>query len=186
VTQPVGRENTLVETVDEDGAPLGACTVAEAHTGSGTRHRAFSVLLRDSRGRVLLQQRAAVKTRFPGAWANTCCGHPAPGEDVTVAAARRLSEEMGLRGIPLTEVGTFAYRAVDPATDRVEHEFDHVLVGETDTEPTPDPDEVATWAWVGPDDLPDLPLQLAGAPAQYAPWLAAVVRLACENWSPAR
>lgn len=174
----------MVETVDEAGAPLGACTVAEAHTGPGIRHRAFSVLLRDSRGRVLLQRRATAKTRFPGVWANTCCGHPAPGEDVTLAAARRLIEEMGLRGVRLTEVGTFAYHAADPETRRVEHEFDHVLVGETDTDPTPNPGEVADWCWVGPAALPGLPPQLAGAPARYAPWLPSVMRLACENWSP--
>ena len=49
-------------------------------------HRAFSVLLFDDDGRTLLQQRAAVKSRFPSRWANTCCGHPGPGEPVVEAA----------------------------------------------------------------------------------------------------
>ncbi|MBT8227694.1 MAG: isopentenyl-diphosphate Delta-isomerase [Dactylosporangium sp.] len=182
VTQPTNREHALVVTVDEGGASLGTCTVAEAHAGSGVRHRAFSVLLRDPRGRVLLQRRASVKTRFPGAWANTCCGHPAPEEDLAVSAARRLTEEMGLRGIRLVEAGSFAYQATDPATGRVEHEFDHVLVGRTDTDPIPDPAEVADWCWLAPSSLPDLPPRLAGASARYAPWLAPVLRLACAHW----
>ncbi len=52
----------------------------------------------DAAGRVLLQQRAAVKTRFPLRWANSCCGHPAPGEALAVAANRRLREELGIAG----------------------------------------------------------------------------------------
>jgi len=52
----------------------------------------LSVLLFDQEGQVLIQQRAAVKTRFPLQWANTCCGHPAPGQPVVEAAAIRLRE----------------------------------------------------------------------------------------------
>ena len=63
------------------GRPIGSATVDEAHQAPGQLHRAFSVFLRDADGRVLLQQRAAAKTRFPLRWANTCCGHPAPGEE---------------------------------------------------------------------------------------------------------
>ena len=44
------------------------------------------MFLRDADGRVLLQQRAAVKTRFPLRWANTCCGHPAPGDTALTRA----------------------------------------------------------------------------------------------------
>jgi isopentenyl-diphosphate delta-isomerase len=97
---------------------------------------------------VLLQQRAAVKTRFPMLWANTCCGHPAPGEPVAAAAAVRLAEELGL-ATTLTEVGIFRYQAQDPATGRVEHEWDHVLIGLLDTgAPRPDRAEVADYAWI--------------------------------------
>ncbi len=56
------REHLLVELVDETGTAIGACSVAEAHTAPGRRHRAFSVLLYDRTGRVLLQRRATVKT----------------------------------------------------------------------------------------------------------------------------
>ncbi|MFD0362236.1 isopentenyl-diphosphate Delta-isomerase [Nocardia sp. GCM10030253] len=169
------REALPVELVDEAGRAVGACPVAQAHRAPGLLHRAFSVLLFDEAGRVLLQQRAAVKTRFPMLWANTCCGHPAPGEPVAAAAAVRLAEELGLT-TALTEVGTFRYQAADPATGRVEHEWDHVLIGLFDTgAPRPDPAEVADYAWIQPDALRDA---LADEPDSYTPWLAGVLDIA--------
>ncbi len=169
------RETLLVELVDEQGHATGSCPVAAAHTAPGLLHRAFSVLLFDESGRVLLQQRAGVKTRFPLQWANTCCGHPAPGQSVVDAAAARLVEELGIR-TALREVGTFQYRAADAATGRVEFEWDHVLIGRFDgAPPHPDPDEVADFAWVRPESLAEA---LDARPDLYTPWLGGVLRIA--------
>jgi isopentenyl-diphosphate delta-isomerase len=107
-------------------------------------------------------------------WANACCGHPAPGQAVTDAARQRLAEEVGLRDVPLTEVGVYVYRADDPDTGRVEHEYDHVLLGHlaADLPLTPDPDEVADLRWVAPAEVSGA---VAADPSAYAPWLAGVV-----------
>src|SRR5215472_13866705 len=121
-----GREDLLVELTDETGAGIGACTVADAHAAPGRRHRAFSALLFDHAGQVLLQQRAAAKTRFASRWSNTCCGHPAPGQDTTAAAIRRLRDELGIDPghiTALTEAGAFAYQATDPDSGLVEREW---------------------------------------------------------------
>lgn len=175
----VDREGLLVELVDERGEPVGSGTVAEAHAPPGRRHRAFSVVLYDRAGRTLLQRRASSKTRFPSRWSNACCGHPSPGEEVAAAAAARLSTELGLT-TPLTEVGVFAYRARDPATGLVEHEWDHVLVGMVDDQqPAPDPDEVSEYAWVAPDRLK---AELAADPDAYTPWLSGVLATAPQSW----
>jgi isopentenyl-diphosphate delta-isomerase len=167
------RERHPVELVGTDGTAVGSTTVDQAHRTPGQLHRAFSVFLRDPAGRVLLQQRAASKTRFPLRWANTCCGHPMPGESLTVAAARRLVEEIGVGGVALTEVGVYTYYAEDPATGRVEYEYDHVLLGDLpdDRSVLPDPDEVAEVRWVAPGELRDA---LGADPRSYAPWLAGV------------
>jgi isopentenyl-diphosphate delta-isomerase len=174
------RESHLVELVDLDGRPAGAMTVHGAHQEPGALHRAFSVFLRDAEGRVLLQQRAAVKTRFPLRWGNTCCGHPAPGEAVATAAGRRLAEELSVRDVELTELGTFTYWAADPVTGRVEHEYDHVLLGELPegVVPEPDPDEIAELRWVS---VRSLQTGLVGAPESYAPWLAGVFEILLEH-----
>jgi isopentenyl-diphosphate Delta-isomerase len=168
------RERHLVELVDDDGLPIGSETVEVAHQRPGQLHRAFSVVLMNPAGQVLLQRRAAVKTRFPMRWANTCCGHPAPGEEVTVSANRRLKEELGAAPVALSEVGVYVYYAEDPATGRVEWEYDHVLLGQVsgDEELVPDPDEVAELAWVDPDVLPR---SIRAEPTLYSPWLAGVI-----------
>jgi isopentenyl-diphosphate delta-isomerase len=177
----IAREAHLVDLVDPAGTSIGEATVAAAHTAPGRLHRAFSVFLRDpANGQVLLQQRAAAKSRFPLRWANTCCGHPQPGEDVRVAAQRRLAEELGVTKVALTPVGVYTYRAEDPATGRVEHEYDHVLLGDlpATARPSPDPAEVADIRWESPTAL------LTGLsidPAPYAPWLAGVTGRLVEH-----
>ncbi|QLY34469.1 isopentenyl-diphosphate Delta-isomerase [Nocardia huaxiensis] len=165
----------LVELVDEQGRPAGSQSVAAAHTAPGQLHRAFSVLLFDEAGRVLMQQRAAVKTRFPLLWTNSCCGHPAPGQPVAEAAATRLREELGVEA-ELTEVGTFRYQAADPGTGRVEHEFDHVLIGRLDGGSLrPDPAEVEDIAWM---PVGELRAGMTADPSGYTPWFAQVLELA--------
>ncbi|WP_051022343.1 isopentenyl-diphosphate Delta-isomerase [Nocardia pneumoniae] len=178
LAQPItDREALPVELVDDAGRAVGACSVAEAHMAPGLLHRAFSVLLFDAADRVLLQRRAAVKTRFPSLWANTCCGHPAPGEPVAAAAALRLSQEMGLT-TALTEAGIYRYHAADRRTGRVESEWDHVLIGRLAVgTPRPDPAEVADYAWIRLDALRDA---LADNPEAYTPWLAGVLDIAAH------
>jgi isopentenyl-diphosphate delta-isomerase len=179
------RETHLVELVAADGTPIGSSTVDEAHRAPGRLHRAFSVFLRDPAGQVLLQRRAAAKTRFPLRWANTCCGHPQPGEEVATAAARRLVEEIGVGGVALTEVGVYSYYAEDPSTGRVEYEYDHVLLGDLPAERPllADADEVAAVRWV---PLSDLREDLTANPRSYAPWLTGVTDRLAAYLDPER
>lgn len=167
-------DDDLVVLVDEDGRDLGTAPKLDAHRAPGLRHRAFSVFVATSDGRVLLQRRAAAKYHFPGLWSNACCSHPRPGEAVAAAARRRLPEEVGL-SCPLEEVGTFAYEAADPVTGLVERELDHVLVGCSDAVPAPDPAEVAEVRLV---PLAALVADVAGHPEAYTPWLAAALAVA--------
>ncbi|HEY1486238.1 MAG TPA: isopentenyl-diphosphate Delta-isomerase, partial [Micromonosporaceae bacterium] len=113
------REGHLVELVDDAGAAVGSATVEAAHQAPGQLHRAFSVILTDPSGRILLQRRAAAKTRFAGRWANATCGHPEPGVPVEESAARRMVEELGTAPVPLTQIGVYVYRAADEASGRV-------------------------------------------------------------------
>ena len=175
----VARESQLVALVDAHGAATGSCTVAEAHTAPGRLHRAFSVMLLDDLGRALIQQRAAEKTRFALRWANACCGHPASGQTVFDAAAQRLIEEIGVHGVTLHQAGVHLYRAEDPQTGWVEHEYDHVLVGRVPVDPRLhlDTAEVADVRWLAPDWLR---VDLADNPDRYAPWMGGVLAVATE------
>jgi isopentenyl-diphosphate Delta-isomerase len=174
-----------VELVDDAGLTVGVCSVAEAHTAPGRRHRAFSVMLFDDAGRVLLQQRAAGKTRFPNRWSNTCCGHQAPGQDTAAAAVARLADELGITAgqlTPLAEAGAFHYHATDPVTGRVEDEWDHVLVATLAAGvPVPAATEVRDCRWADPAALR---ADLRAAPDRYTPWLPRVLDIAVDRRPP--
>jgi isopentenyl-diphosphate delta-isomerase len=134
--------------LDEDLRPCGVLPKSEVHHENTPLHLAFSVYVFDSRGRLLVTRRAVGKQTFPGVWTNTCCGHPAPDEDMAEAVRRRVRTELGLE---VTDLGVvlpdFRYEAV--AADGVrENEFCPVYVARAAGDPSPDADEVAEWRWV--------------------------------------
>jgi isopentenyl-diphosphate delta-isomerase len=143
-------ETEQVVLVDAENRPTGTAGKLAAHR-DGALHRAFSVIIWNGNGEVLLQKRAAEKYHSGGLWTNACCGHPRPGEAVEAAAVRRLGEEMGF-SCPLEEFGTITYRA-ELDQGLVEHEFVHVFRGTFDGVMAPNPDEVCDVRWITPDEL---------------------------------
>lgn len=132
--------------VDPQGAVIGTEEKMAAHQ-KGLLHRAFSVFIFNSKGEMLLQQRAFDKYHFGGMWSNSCCSHNRLHEDVDAAAHRRLVEELGF-DTDLKEVFSFIYRAEDEATQLIEHELDSVFVGFYDEDFQFNPDEVNAIRWI--------------------------------------
>ncbi|HLD78244.1 MAG TPA: isopentenyl-diphosphate Delta-isomerase [archaeon] len=135
--------------VDAQDRQVGTEGKIAAHK-AGKLHRAFSVFVFNSKGGMLVQQRAAGKYHGGGLWSNACCSHPREGESVLAAAHRKLEQEFGF-DCALEEAFSFTYRA-DMGNELWEHEFDHVLVGLWDGEPAPNPEEIADWRWVEPSE----------------------------------
>ncbi len=127
--------------IDTEDTVIGAEEKLMAHR-RGLLHRAFSVLIFNSKKEMLLQKRATTKYHSGGLWTNACCGHPRPGEDTMSAAHRRLQEEMGFE-CELGFLYKFTYRA--QLGEFTEHECDHVFVGYFDGIPEPDPAEAEGW-----------------------------------------
>lgn len=146
-------EEILLELVDENGVTIGTAEKLSAHRAPGRLHRAFSVFLFDEEGRLLLQRRALGKYHSPGVWSNTCCGHPYPGEQPFVAAARRTAEELGAAPVLMREAGTVRYNHPDPASGLVEQEYNHLFVGLVRGQLRPDPEEIDETAFAGPGEL---------------------------------
>ena len=94
--------------VDAHDTHIGTMEKLEAHE-KGLLHRAFSILLVNERGEMLLQQRALGKYHSPGLWTNACCSHPRPNETNLEAANRRLQEELGM-SVSMTEIFQFTYK----------------------------------------------------------------------------
>ncbi len=150
--------------VDRDDNVLGTMKKMEAHE-TGILHRAFSIFVFNSKGELLLHQRALSKYHSPGLWTNTCCSHPRLDEDVMENAHQRLVEEMGF-DCELTEAFSFLYRA-DVGQGLTEHEYDHVFIGKYDGEPEINPDEVEDYKYMSMEDLRD---DIENHPVNYTEW----------------
>jgi isopentenyl-diphosphate delta-isomerase len=150
--------------VDGNDVEIGTAGKLEVHR-TGALHRAFSVFVMSSGGEMLLQRRAHDKYHCGGLWSNTACGHPRPGEDTGAAAVRRTREEMGFT-CDLRPASVMLYRT-DVGGGLLEHEYDHLFVGQFDGEPSPSKAEVAEWRWV---DTETVLAEVADDEGRFTPW----------------
>jgi isopentenyl-diphosphate delta-isomerase len=155
--------------VDEHDNAIGTMEKMEAHR-KGVLHRAFSVLLFNSNGEVLLQKRSKNKYHTAGLWTNTCCSHPLPHESIKDATRRRLKHEMGIDIQPQFAF-KFIYR-IDLEGDLIEHEFDHVFLGTYDGIPVINKEEVEEWKFM---NLNSLRTDMEQYPESYTPWFRLIV-----------
>lgn len=156
--------------VDDQDQATGTAAKLEVHK-LGQLHRAFSILVFNTEGDLLLQRRADNKYHFATRWSNTCCSHPRPGESTAMAAGRRLREEFGIR-VPLTEHDEMIYRAEDPESGLIEHEYLHIFHGVYTGEPHPDPTEIGAWRWMAPAAIRRA---IASHPSWFTPWFRLLV-----------
>jgi isopentenyl-diphosphate delta-isomerase len=151
--------------VDERNRAVGSAEKWTVHH-QALLHRAFSIFLVHADGTVLLQQRSAAKYHSAGLWANSCCGHPAPGERTLQAARRRLREELGA-----TAALRFGFRAryrTSLPNGLTENEIVYVYFGAAPAKLALNPDEVAATT---PMSLSALKADIARRPSRYAYWL---------------
>lgn len=145
-------EHSLI-LVDEQDQVLGYLDKDQVHDGDGILHRAFSVLVFDESGRLLVQKRSENKRLWPHYWANTCCSHPWRDEEIEAAAERRLDQELGL-SCPLQFLYRFQYQA-HFENEGAEHELCSVFSGRTESDVTLaiNPHEVADCRWITATEL---------------------------------
>jgi isopentenyl-diphosphate delta-isomerase len=133
--------------LDEKGNAVGTAPKTEVHHRSTPLHLAFSCYLFDGDGFVLVTRRAWHKPTWPGVWTNSVCGHPAPGEGIAEAVARRVREELRLdvQALQLA-LPAFRYQAVMDDGVR-ENEMCPVFTALASGTVRGDPDEVAEAVW---------------------------------------
>lgn len=132
----------------------------------GLLHRAFSIFIFNTKGELLMQQRATEKYHSGGLWSNTCCSHPQFGEDILESIQKRLNEEMGMKC--KTEFAfSFIYK-VKFDNGLTEHEYDHVHLGVSDDLPVPNMAEVKNWRYMS---LKNLEKEIKSHPDHFTAWL---------------
>jgi isopentenyl-diphosphate delta-isomerase len=156
--------------VDEHNRAIGSAGKTEVHR-AGLLHRAFSIFLVDGRGRIVLQQRSGTKYHSGGLWANSCCGHPRPGERTLTAAHRRLNEELGVSS-PLV-FGFFSRYHSDLGDGMQENELVYVYFGPLMSAPRPDPAEVAKVELASPAEISR---RIKQWPNSFAYWMKHYLR----------
>lgn len=182
--------------VDEQDSAIGKASKVSAHYQAGLLHRAFSVLLFDTNGKLLLQKRADHKVTFPGVWANSCCSHPLSSDHeseltnalgVKRAAVRKLHQELGIAPSELNIddfhfITKMMYSARMNA-DWIEREIDHILIIQADVTVTLNENEVSEIKWVTQDELQNILAGNVELGGEIAPWFRCIAeRLMTDDW----
>lgn len=164
------EENVVL--VNEQNEVLGMMPKIEAHE-KGVLHRAISILIYNSEGEMLIQQRAATKYHWPMIWSNAVCSHPRENEEFEAAAYRRLEEELNIK-CSLTEIYRFVYKATDEQTGLIEYEYDVVFKGIYDGKIPFNPEEVNDTRWTALDKLIE---DIENQPEVYSFWFKEILKL---------
>jgi isopentenyl-diphosphate Delta-isomerase len=163
--------------VDEKDREIGVMEKMAAHE-TGSLHRAFSIFIFNRKGELLLQQRSEKKYHGALLWSNTCCSHPAPGENTADAAIRRLKEELGFE-TAVKKIFDFVYRS-PVENGLIEHEFDHVFAGLYEGVIDPDPSEVAAFRY---SSMKETEEELYNNREKFSTWFYIVFPRIKEWWA---
>lgn len=157
-SEDVSHKNAEKEVVlvDAEDNEQGVANRLEAHLGDGERHRAFTCLLFDAEGRILLAQRSAEKRLWDTCWDGTVASHPKPGQSQLDAASDRLEEELGVEEEQVTDLRVtdrFEYKRYY-FNEGVEWEVCAVLQASLrDVSLAPNEEEIGGLLWVDYEDL---------------------------------
>ena len=66
--------------VDNNDNPIGLEEKVKCHLPNGKLHRAFTALIFDNKGRLVLTKRSSSKMLWPGDWDGTVASHPRENE----------------------------------------------------------------------------------------------------------
>jgi isopentenyl-diphosphate delta-isomerase len=164
--------------VDKNDNPIGTEEKVTCHLPNGKLHRAFTVLLFNKEGKLLLTRRSQSKMLWPGDWDGTVASHPRKSETYVSSAERRLPEELGA-SCKLDYLFKFEYH-VPYADVGSENEICGTLIGEV-SEPFSlklVKDEISEAKWIGSKELF---LDVEKNPQSYCPWMIVALYLLSES-----
>ena len=172
--------------VDTEDNIIGKDSKINCHLGEGKLHRAFSVLLFNNSGDLLIQKRAREKITFPSIWANSCCSHPLHIESeingiegAKNAAKRKMEQELGIdpKEIDLNKLNYITKMRYKARADEkwIEYEIDYIFAIKCDVEITPNKIEIEDTKYVNPEELEKI---FQDGKSRIGPWF----RIIKENF----
>ncbi len=164
--------------VDSNDKPTGTEEKVKCHLPQGKLHRAFTILLFNKEGKLLLTQRAMSKMLWPGDWDGTVASHPRQSETYVSSAERRLPEELGIT-CKLEYLYKFEYHV--PYKDvGSENEVCGTLMGiiENSDKIKLVEDEISAIRWVTYDELL---MEIEKSPQIFCPWMIVALYFLSES-----
>ena len=154
--------------VDGNDNPIGKEEKVKCHLPDGKLHRAFTALIFNKEGKLLLTKRSDSKMLWPGDWDGTVASHPREGETYVSSAERRMPEEIGIT-CKMNYVNKFEYH-VPYKNVGSENEVCGTLLGVVDDfeESSLIKDEISAIKWITSDELR---LELQNNRDIYCPWM---------------
>ena len=180
--------------VDQNDNPIGKEDKVKCHLPNGILHRAFTALIFNGEGKLLLTKRSDKKMLWPGYWDGTVASHPRESETYVSSAERRMPEEIGIV-CKMNYMNKFEYHV--PYKDiGSENEICGTLIGIVDDfdETCLIKDEISEIKWIDPDELKN---ELEQNMDVYCPWMVIALyfldrsidvddkfRSLIKNWTP--
>ena len=154
--------------VDENDNPIGIEEKVKCHLPNGKLHRAFTALLFDKEGKLVITKRSPNKMLWPGDWDGTLASHPRESETFVSSAERRMPEEIGI-SCKFEYLFKFEYHV--PYKDvGSENEICGTVLGilEKSSKFNLVKDEISDLKWITADELVK---ELEKIPEKYCPWM---------------
>ena len=154
--------------VDENDNPIGIEEKVKCHLPNGKLHRAFTALIFDNEGKLVITKRSTNKMLWPGDWDGTLASHPRESETFVSSAERRMPEEIGI-SCKFEYLFKFEYHV--PYKDvGSENEICGTVLGilEKSSKFNLVKDEISDLKWITADELVK---ELEKIPEKYCPWM---------------
>jgi len=167
--------------VDEKDNPIGTEEKVKCHLPNGLLHRAFTALIFDKNGRLVLTKRAKEKMLWPNDWDGTVASHPRESETYVSSGERRMPEELGIQ-CKLDYLFKFEYHV--PYKDvGSENEICGTLIGIADdsSQFRQIEEEIDEIKWISAKDLLS---ELKTNPKIYCPWMIIALGLLDKSEKP--
>jgi len=167
--------------VDEKDNPIGTEEKIKCHLPNGLLHRAFTALIFDKNGRLVLTKRAKEKMLWPNDWDGTVASHPRDSETYVSSGERRMPEELGIQ-CKLDYLFKFEYHV--PYKDvGSENEICGTLIGIADdsSQFRQIEGEIDEIKWISAKDLLS---ELKTNPKIYCPWMIIALVLLDKSEKP--
>lgn len=154
--------------MDKNDNPIGLEEKMKCHLPNGKLHRAFTALLFDKEGKLVLTRRSPSKMLWPGDWDGTVASHPRKNETYISSAERRMPEEIGI-SCKFDYLFKFEYH-VPYKNIGSENEICGTLIGliENSSKFNLVENEISEIKWISPKQLMD---ELQKNPEIYCPWM---------------